>query len=278
MGYVPAGKKVSHWQSEAPSPGPVRSNPVQAMRSGSGRSFAPAKSELLDFSRSGQVLQQTTGQYGNYLLYKQQVAWANEHLQAKQAHAQDQELQQAVGVAATSMLGGPPPGTKGGPGKGRGGLGPPRPSSGSGVGPAIQARANPGGLTTGAPVQPFAKPTPTPLPSPGAPVQPYARGPQDVSAPSQTLLPNSQLRAKRPTAPPGGMAGSVLPAGVSGIVGGTRPEQLQMDFSQRLGSQPVLNPGNTTTPTETYRKDARAARNRGAGMNTSPTRRDPLAY
>lgn len=139
MSYIPAGNNVNHWQSQFPSTGPVRSMNAPQVHSGSKRNYGPVNTGRPFTGKVGGILQGTLGQYGNYLLYRDAVRYQEEHVKAQQAAMQDKALNQGVGNAANSLLGGPTsqsPGKKprgGGGGQGPNPLGPPRP--GGPVGP-----------------------------------------------------------------------------------------------------------------------------------------------
>jgi hypothetical protein len=141
MSYVPAGKAVNHWQSEAPNTEPIRNNNISAIRSGSRRNYGPNRGTQVLTGRTGKILQGTLGQYGNYLLYRDQVNFQKAHMAAQRAKEQDLELQQGVGAAANALLVGPSPHSPGKKKPGGGGgrpqppsVGPPRPAGPTGSG------------------------------------------------------------------------------------------------------------------------------------------------
>lgn len=248
-------------------PGPAKRVSVGRVSSGSGRSFASSWKPPVNFSRSGAIAQQATGQYGNYLLYRDQVNFANQHIADMEAKEQGKALNQAAGTAIEGMLGGVAK-----KGRGRGGLGAPSTGAQNPVGPATPRQT--------AKVQPTATPEQNAQAWGGTPqwsqkadqfgTNMVGRLAQDAPAPqAPTQLPVSQRGFKRP-----GLGGPVLEPGVSGIVGGDKPEQLSLFGRQPF--QPQLAPGNTGPRTETQRDDARAARKRPTGLN--PNKRNPFDY
>lgn len=262
--YLPHHQAPRVWQSEMQKPGPAKRVGVGRVSSGSGRNFGPNWKPPVSFSRSGAIAQQATGQYGNYLLYRDQVNFANQHLADQQAKEDGQALNQAAGTAIQSMLGGVAK-----QGRGRGGLGPPSTGSPKSVGPSSPQQKQTAKVT----------PTATPqenaqawggVPSWSSKVDQFGTNmvarqakPEEPTVPMQ--LPASQRGFKRPGVAGPGLRGPVLEPGVSGIVGGDKYEQLSM-FG-RQGYQPDVAPGPTAPRTETQRHDARVARQRRAGGN-----------
>ncbi len=266
--YLPHHQAPRLWQSDAPEAGPVRRAGVSRVSSGSGRSYAGTAKPGVSFARSGAALQQVTGQYGNYLLYRDQVRHANAMMEAHLAKEEGAALNQAAGTAIEGMLGGvarnsrksgnpqsrlgsprtggtPPSSSPSTPSVGAVGPSPKLPSQSMqgedtfGGAPAWQKADTMGGLS------PFLA----------------SRKPMDREIQGQpvTPLPNSQRGFKRP-----GLASPVLEPGASGIVG--EPNE-QLTLFGRQGFQPQVAPGNTGPRTETQRVDARVARQRKAGGN-----------
>lgn len=130
--YIPNPGAPRTWQSEMQKPGPVRRAGISAVRSGSSRNYGSTWQPSVDFARAGSVLNNATGQYGNYLLYRDQVAMHNEHVK----EVKGKELNKAAGTAIEAMLGGVSKNAARGAKPGPPSIGSPHTGSASGVGPS----------------------------------------------------------------------------------------------------------------------------------------------